>query len=501
MTTETREPRFTWRRQRAWLALGLGLVALATALVVTVARSRPTVHRATLAAGFLGTTRAQAARVLVGAAAARGVELRLVETKGGEDDLDQVDRGVVDLAMIPGAVPVGRREHVREVTPLHIEALHLVVKEGLAEVVGRSLGALRGRTVDPGPRGSATERLAGAVLALAGLTPGDGATGDTFVARRLEYRELETLAEHGDRSALPDAVFHLATVPSRIVWQLVRTARYRLVALPFAEALELSLLLGDGSPRDAAAEIDPHYLTDTVVPPFTYRTEPPVPSEPLHTVGARLLLVANEDVPAETVALVLHAVFGSRFARVAEPPLDRAVLAEPAGLVQHPGTAAYLEREKPLITNEGVDELSNTLSIVGALVGGALFLWQWRRQRAAGRRDETFGSCMLRVANIERQVVEQELSATLALEPLVALQRELLELKSEALERFAAGELGGQAALSDLLEPLNAARDHIGELILHVRETLEERAETEGRSAKALWTEAIEKTDEADGTS
>ena len=104
---------------------------------------------------------------------------------------------------------------------------------------------------------------------------------------------------------------------------------------------------------------------------------------------------------------------------------------------------------------------------------------------------------MLRVADVERRIAALELSATLQLEPLAELQRELLELKSEALDRFAAGDLGDQAALSDLLTPINAARDHIGSLILHIRDNLEEQADAEGRAATALWTEAIEKPEDA----
>ena len=86
-----------------------------------------------------------------------------------------------------------------------------------------------------------------------------------------------------------------------------------------------------------------------------------------------------------------------------------------------------------------------------------------------------------------------ELSATLELEPLIELQREVLTLKTDALDEYAAGELGGQEALSSLLVPLNATRDHIGDLILHVRDVVEERAQAEGRSATAVWTDAIDK--------
>ena len=45
---------------------------------------------------------------------------------------------------------------------------------------------------------------------------------------------------------------------------------------------------------------------------------------------------------------------------------------------------------------------------------------------------------------------------------------------------------------------VNGARKQVGDLILHVRDNLEEQAEAEGRTAQALWAEAIEKpgTDE-----
>jgi hypothetical protein len=43
------------------------------------------------------------------------------------------------------------------------------------------------------------------------------------------------------------------------------------------------------------------------------------------------------------------------------------------------------------------------------------------------------------------------------------------------------------------------ALHHISNLILHIRDNLEERADAEGRAATALWTEAIEKPEGTDG--
>ena len=68
-------------------------------------------------------------------------------------------------------------------------------------------------------------------------------------------------------------------------------------------------------------------------------------------------------------------------------------------------------------------------------------------------------------------------------------------MKTDALTRFTEGALGDQASLTDLLTPLNAARDHVGNLLLHVRDNLESQALRQGRSAEAVWDEAIEGSD------
>ncbi|MFN8640407.1 MAG: hypothetical protein U0802_01610 [Candidatus Binatia bacterium] len=334
------------------------------------------------------------------------------------------------------------------------------------------------------------------MLAFAGVFPQGAGVADGYQRRQIELADLVRLTASG--GPLPDAVFVLDTVPSKVVLQLVRHAGYQLVPLPFAESFRLSaLILDDLADGDVASLVEPQHAVDTEIPAFSYATDPPVPAAPLHTIGTRLLLVAHEAVPIDTVVVILDTILHSRLAQVAHPPLDRGVLGAPPRIPLHPGTSEYLRRDQPVITDETIDELNNTVGILGALVGGGLFLWQFRRERRQHRREGVFAECVRGIADIEARVAALELAATLELEPLVALQREVLELKAQALERFTAGELGDQAALSDLLMPLNAARDHIANLLLHVREQLEERAEEEGRTVSAVWTEAIHSADDS----
>jgi len=53
-----------------------------------------------------------------------------------------------------------------------------------------------------------------------------------------------------------------------------------------------------------------------------------------------------------------------------------------------------------------------------------------------------------------------------------------------------------RATLTDLLVPLNSARDHLATLLLRVRENVEQPAESEGRNAQAVWEEAVERSEE-----
>ncbi len=485
--------RRTGPRRAGRVALALGLLALAVASWFALTGTPPPAKHVTLTSGAADTSRALVARALAREVSALGTEVEIVGEASEGVELAGVDSGSVDFALVSGAFRIERFPNVRLVSPLYVEALHLLVKKELPESIGASLAGLRGRAVDVGPLDGASAGLAAAVLEFAQVPlAGDAAPGGV-VLRSLDLAQLETLIERGDPKAMPDAVFHLATVPSKVAQKLLDSGAYRLEPLPFADAVRMSALVREESMEGLAAEIERALVTSAVIPGFVYGTDPPSPPESLPTLGMRLLLVANRRVSPETVARFLEATFDTRFARIVEPPLDRSVLALPRRLRLHPGTTEFHERGQPVITADSVADLSNTLSVLGALVGGSIFLWSAWQQRRRARTDALFGAYIQRVAEVERKAVEIELSAGLEIEPLIALQRDLLQLQGEALERFAAGELGGQTMLSDLLAPVNAARDHVGDLLLHVRENIEEMAESQGRTPGALWLEAVAK--------
>lgn len=481
------------RRHSGWLALALGLAAVAATAAIVWNRERPAVARITLTAGPEGTTRALVAHALAAEVSAHGIDCEVVEFGDSQGEIESIRSGAVDFALVSAVYQSAHHDrHTRIVAPLQLEALHLFVEPEIVAGLREGLAGLAGRSVDLGPEGSAGAGLAGAVLAFADLAPVGAAKPDGFLPRHLGIGELESLVDRGDRNALPDAVFHLATMPSRLAQRLVRDAGYVLVPLPFAEALRLQAILESDAWEADPTKVDRRLISEAVIPPFLYQARPAMPAAPLPTLGARLVLIANDRVSSPTVERVLEAVFDTHFARMLHPGLERSLLVRTPRRSLHPGALAYLSRSEPAITGEMVDDLNNSLGIVGALIGSAAFAIQGWRQRRRANREQLVANHLLLVAALERRIVEIELSAELDLDTLIALQRELLVLKSGVLERFTSGELDDYATLASMLAPVDSARDRVGELLLHVRDQIESQAHTEGRTAGAVWTEAAE---------
>lgn len=91
---------------------------------------------------------AHVAQALVTALGQHGLNVRLVETTSTADALQQVEAGMIDLAVVSGSFRIERYPGLRPATPLYVAALHLLVKGELADDVAHSIDALRGRTLE-----------------------------------------------------------------------------------------------------------------------------------------------------------------------------------------------------------------------------------------------------------------------------------------------------------------------------------------------------------------
>jgi TRAP-type uncharacterized transport system substrate-binding protein len=111
------EPHIRRRRTGGWLALLLGIAALGAALVFFLETRSAPARQITLSPGEAVTTRALIARELAAEVTRRGIEARVVEAQGTRDELEQVNAGTLDFALVSGAYRIGRFEHVRELRP------------------------------------------------------------------------------------------------------------------------------------------------------------------------------------------------------------------------------------------------------------------------------------------------------------------------------------------------------------------------------------------------
>jgi TRAP-type uncharacterized transport system substrate-binding protein len=450
-----------------WLAPLAALAALTLAGFFYFHSPGERSYRLTATAGNALGMRHKLAERLRGELARRSTALELRPSRGSEEALDWVNRREVDVALVQGGLTPAGRPDVRQVATLHIEPMHLVVKGELARDASASLLALRGKVVDMQEVGSGSHALAAAVLDSVGLQPRDRDPARGYVPVSLGRQQL--FAEQ-DTARLPDAVFLVSSLPSETARHLVTRHGYRLVPLPFAEALALGSLekgAADGPEGAGGASVVLGRVQATTVPAYTYGIEPPVPERPLPTLGTRLLLVAHKDVPPRAAYQLVEATYGSEFGQMVHPPLDVKLLELPPEFPWHAGAVLYQQRNTPLLSGAVMDSAHKGFAIFAAAASGLFVLWQWAKQHGRVARDRGFKGYITELARLEERALEAERGAPPAVPELLALRDQLHRLKAEALAEFAREELAGKELLFGFLAEVNDVRDHVTRLIRH----------------------------------
>lgn len=401
------------------------------------------------------------AEALASAGNAHRLAIEVVPTAGSGEALDMVSAGQLDAALVQGGLPP--QPGVLEVVPVSVEPLHLLAKKELAP---GGLPALKGRRLNLSTRGSGTRQLAIEALAFAGFEP-----GRDFEEAEFSYGELEGMKYE----ELPDGMFMVSTLPSPIAETLATRFGYQLVPLPFARSMSL---------RRVA-------IVEGTIPAFTYGIVPPSPAEDIPTIGTNLLLVANESVPREAVVRLIEALHDGQFARttnVAPASLDGGIPSPELPL--HEGTLSYLKRNHPLLRSELIDNIESLRSFIVSVAIALFLLWRWwERRKAIG-----FERYIDQATKIEREILELETQARLDLEELLRRRQRITELKADALERFAEGNIKGEELMASFLAHVTDIREHLNALILHERTRIEKQAArsgTEGQKLDALWTAAV----------
>jgi len=473
------------RNQREWVLLAAAIALLGIGAWVGLRSPRtPRVVSLRMTAGDATGIRHRLAVQFAKESEAFGFQIEVVPTDGSEMALSKVESGEFDLAFIQGGLSDKTIRNVRQITPLHMEPLHVLVKPELFEkVLQNGLRQLQGLSVNRGTPSSGTYVLSTEVLRFAGLQIEETDAATDFRSDTKNYSELIRTKEI---EAMPDAVFSVSTLPSPIADSLIDSFGYQLIPLQFGEAFSIEAMAELGS-GDMQSLIDRRHVFTTSIPPFTYSVDRRAPLNSLETLGTRLLFVANASVNGDTVRRLLEVLFQSNIAKTERPSIDASLLELPAEFPLHIGAQSYRQRNKPIIAGDAIDYLEKVLAIAATLAGGTFFVVQWARQSARRRRESSFAIYMERVIAIERESLQNELSAQLDLASLIRLQKELADLKSEAVTKFANGKLEGEGLIHGFLALVNDSRDQLTRLILHQRENIEQLAAEQHASPDQVW--------------
>jgi TRAP-type uncharacterized transport system substrate-binding protein len=396
-----------------------------------------------------------------------GIKLELQPSRGSEQALDWVNDRKVDVALVQGGLASSTRPNVRQVATLHIEPMHLVVKKELSGNGSFSMLSLRGKSIDLEQVGSGTHSLALAILEFVGLKPLERDPVNGYIPLTLDRQKL---LEEQDANRLPDAIFLVTTLPSTTTRFLVTRHNYRLVPLPFAEALALEALdnpAGRDEPLAGQERIVLSRLQSTTIPAYTYSIEPAVPDKPLPTLGTRLLLVAHKDVPARAALELIEQTYGSEFGQIQHPPLDAKLMDLPPEFPWHEGALLYQQRNAPLLSGAVMDSLHKAVAIFAAAASGLFVLWQWLKLYRSVSRNQGFKNYITQVAVVEGRIQVLERHPSAALSDLLALRDRLNGIKAKALDEFASTELAGKDLLFAFLLHVNDVRDSLTRLIQH----------------------------------
>ena len=221
----------------------------------------------------------------------RGVRVANLETRGSVENARLLARGEADLALMQSDIAhlaltgegpfAGQRpmEDLRALASLYPEPVHVIV---MADSGIRSIRDLAGRSLDLGPLGSGSRSNAWGILRAHGL---DSASLESYETRALP-EALQALAR-GETAA----VFTTIGVPARVIRDFLALYDARLIGFD-GEAIPRLLQEMPG-------------LVPFTISAHSYLGQ----SEPVATLAATTLLVADRSMPEGEVVAVLTATF------------------------------------------------------------------------------------------------------------------------------------------------------------------------------------------------
>lgn len=423
------------------ILLGLCLVAILVSANWAAINSRRVTHL-TLACGdregesyMLGQAIAQVVRLNN-----PKFEISVVQTSGSDENFEQIEQGIADLAIVQADMPGG--PSARTVVALFDDVFQLIAQPALRAT---SFNDLAGHKIVLQPN-------SGEFYSFLELATHYGLKLEDFDLMFADSAEADELF----RQKQVDALFRVRTLNNDFIARMVQQTHAQILPIEQAKALQV---------RHPALE-------PTLIPKGIYQGYPAIPAVDLPSVSVRRLLVSRQTLEAGVVKQVTQLILEHQREIASAIPdeladlrplvagIKRPSMSEGTGIALHPGAIAYYERDRPtfmsmltafLIKNGGLLIALTTLP-AGSLVG----LWEWW-QRLKQRADERK---LLADRYINQAIQSMEVSALTGPDQQIQLrsqQKALEQLLVEAATALAQNRIS-QDSFRTFNEAYNTAR-------------------------------------------
>jgi uncharacterized protein len=351
-------------RLRLWLAAALALLIL-VGIVLWMAFRPAEIITLRVAAGQKGsdsyTLMTEIAEVAT--RSGRPIKLEVLATGDATDNIVQLNKHDVDLAVIRADTPVF--SDVRIVADLYDDYFQLIVRPG-SGIYG--LGQLSGKRIALPPPGTDGYKSFFVIVDHYDLDIGTM----RWTAMSLDQARRKLI--NGEL----DAVFTVRSLRDPVLLRVVGDA----------EIAKLPLDILEIGQADAMILKRPLLSTGTITT-GSLSGALPMPSRTIKTIVATRVLVAHEKVDANAVRALTEVLFESRLDLTLRIPLAAAITKpdETAGLAVplHQGASDYFNRNAPNFLEANSNSLGLLLTIAAMIVSGILAI---RARLMAGQKNK-----------------------------------------------------------------------------------------------------------------
>jgi len=383
------------------------------------------------------------------------LNISVISTSGSDENLEQIEQGIADLAIAQADMPGG--SSARTVAVLFEDVFQLIARP---ESGVTHFNDLAGRKIVLQPN-------SGEFYSFLELATHYGLNLNDFVLSFANGAEADELFRQKD----VDALFRVRTLNNDYIARMVQQTHAQVLPIEQAKALQV---------RHPALE-------PALIPKGVYQGYPPIPPVDLPGVAVRRLLIASRTLDAGVVRQLTQIVSEHQREIASAIPDEYADLrplvagikrpnsSEGTGIALHAGAIAYYERDRPTFRSTVVSFLTKNGGLLIALTtlpaGSLVGLWEWwqrLKQKADDRK-------LLADQYIDATIRSMEVPVNLELgdrqKQIRVQQKALEELLVEAANALAQEQIS-QESFRTFNEAYNTARSVLQRCVETVSEDL-----------------------------